>query len=858
MKKLVIGILAHVDAGKTTLCEALLYKTGAIRSQGRVDRRDSFLDNFYIERERGITIFSKQARLSFGDTEAVLLDTPGHADFSAEMERTLSVLDAAVLVISGTDGVQAHTETLWELLRSFRIPVFIFITKMDVAKRERAELVSELKDCFGDGCIDISLPGADEELAMQSEALLEKYMAAGELADDDIARAVAERRVFPCYFGSGLKLDGVDALLDGLDRLCSAPRYSDAFGAKIFKIARDERGNRLTYMKITGGEIRVRQGVRYLPLSGSEPVDEKISELRLYSGAKFETAETVGAGDVCAVTGLSKTLPGQGLGIERDNETVYLQPALDYGVILPKGLDPKAVLPQLRQLEEEDPMLRVSWNSHTQEIRIQLMGAVQTDILRRLVKDRFGSDISIGPGRILYRETIEDTVEGIGHYEPLRHYAEVHLLLEPGERGSGIVIDSVCPTDALALNWQRLVLTHLEEKEFRGVLTGSPITDIKITLISGAAHIKHTEGGDFRQATYRAVRQGLMQAKSILLEPYYDFHLEVPSECIGRAITDVHSMGGKSDPPEAHGGWTSLTGSAPVSAMADYINEVAAYTGGRGRFSCRTGGYLPCKSAQAVIEEIGYSPEADVSNPADSVFCSHGAGTAVSWREVSQYCHIPPLEKGGYKSSEELLNEYVPPRGPVTRSTDIDEKELEAIMQREFGGIHRRVYSAPKINSAQGSSGSAIRKTRVIIDGYNVIFGWDELKALALDSIDMARDRLIDIIASWQGYTKTETVLVFDAYRVPGGRGEKYNESDVHIVFTKEGESADKYIEQLANEIGKNENVRVVSSDSLIQLSALRSGVMRVSTREFKEEVDGVMESIRKAISSAGGTHGTV
>ena len=847
MKKLVVGLLAHVDAGKTTLSEAMLYLTGMIRKLGRVDHRDTWLDTHTLERERGITIFSKQARIRTDTLSLTLLDTPGHADFSGEMERTLPAMDYALLIISGTDGVQAHTETLWELLERYRVPTFVFVTKMDAASRSPETLLAELQSRFGDGCLDFTAetdPARDEAAAMLDEAALDAYMAAGSTPDAEISRLIRERKLFPVCFGSGLKLDGVEALLKLLDRYTLAPVYPAAFGARVYKIARDEQGNRLTYMKITGGALTVRDALLCRPAAGGEPVEEKAAQLRLYSGPKYESVNTVPAGDVCAVTGLTETWPGQGLGAEPDSLRPLLIPALGYRVVLPKGVDARTMLPKLRELEEEEPLLHILWQSQTGEIQMQLMGAVQIDVIRRLIAERFDVDVQLDTGRVLYRETITDTVEGVGHFEPLRHYAEVHLLLEPGEPGSGLTFASACSEDVLDLNWQRLILTHLEEKQHLGVLTGAPVTDMKITLLTGRAHLKHTEGGDFRQATYRAVRQGLMQAQSVLLEPRCSFRIDVPAEHIGRAISDVHAMGGHHTPPESVGDRMVLTGTAPAAAMADYMTDVAAYTRGKGRFSSRTDGYMACRNAEAVIADIGYDPEADVENTPDSVFCAHGAGFNVKWRDVPSYMHLDSGLKRPSQTEEPAA--AVPLR---RRVTDIDERELEAIMEREFGPIRRPVYSAPTVNSALDVQYQARKRTeRLIVDGYNVIFAWDSLKALAEKSIDAARARLIDIMASYRGFTKSEVVLVFDAYRVPGGQGAKYNDAKIHIVYTKEGETADMYIERLVGEIGKNESVRVVTSDALIRLSALRTGVLRTSSREFEAEVDWVLEQIAEII----------
>ena len=848
MKKTVLGIVAHVDAGKTTLTEAMLYLSGQIRSLGRVDHRNSFLDNNDQERERGITIFSKQAMLPWKNLAVTLLDTPGHVDFSAEMERTLQVLDAAVLVISGTDGVQAHTETLWSLLEDYKIPVFVFITKMDASNLSREELMHDLRTHLSEGCIDMcgESEERDEAIALLDENCLEAYMETGTVDPANITRLIGERKLYPCYFGSGLKLDGVEEFLDALEAYTPEIHAPDVFGAKVYKILRDSRGKRLTCMRITGGKLSVRDAIRYLPLHGSEPLEEKVAEIRLYSGQKYETAEAAEAGTICSVTGLTGTWPGQGLGIEPDSNAPILESVLGYRMIFPKGTDLQTVLPRLRMLEEEDPTLHLVWEPTLGEIQLQLMGSVQTEILRNIIRDRFDLDVQFGPGRILYRETIAEPVEGVGHYEPLRHYAEVHLLLEPGEPGSGLTLDSVCSTDTLDLNWQRLIFTHLEEKVHRGVLTGAPITDMKITLTAGRAHLKHTEGGDFRQATYRAVRQGLMRAKSVLLEPYYRFRLEVPTEQIGRAISDIRLMGGEHEAPETIDGKAVLCGTAPVAAMAEYGTEVAAYTSGRGRFSCRAEGYRPCMNAQAVIEQAAYDPESDPDNSPDSIFCAHGAGFVVKWNQVEEYMHLPALFPSKGTEAEEKTAAVTSSRSGNGSSISIDEKELETIMEREFGPIRRKQYVSPTVN---GKNVQQLRwqprKERLIVDGYNLIFAWDELRKLASESLDSAREKLIDKMINYSGFTNRETVLVFDAYKVPGGQGEKYDSANLHVAYTRENESADLYIERLADEIGKDEAVRVVTSDSLIRLTALRAGVLRTSSKEFQVEVEEALKEMR-------------
>ena len=847
MKKLAIGILAHVDAGKTTLSEGMLYLTGKIRRLGRVDHRDTYLDTHDLERARGITIFSKQAILSSGDMEITLLDTPGHVDFSPEAERVLQVLDYAILVISGTDGVQAHTETLWSLLGRYRVPTVLFVTKMDVTGTDEAALMEDIRGRLGEGCVDFSSPDAaarDEAVAMLDETVLDRYMETGTVPDGDAAVLIRQRKLFPCFFGSGLKLDGVEEFLAALDKYTLSPAWPAApFAARVYKIGRDGQGNRLTYLKVTGGSLSVRMPVRYLPLRGEEPLEEKISQIRLYSGVKFDTADTAPAGQVCAVTGLTAPWPGQGLGAEPDGAEPYLVPAMGYRIVLPKGCDARTMLPRLKTLEEEEPQLHILWQERLGEIHVQLMGAVQIDVLKGLIKDRFNVDVDIDSGRVLYRETIASTVEGVGHFEPLRHYAEVHLLLEPGAPGSGIQLATACSEDVLDRNWQRLILTHLEEKQHLGVLTGSPLTDVKITLLAGRAHLKHTEGGDFRQATYRAVRQGLMQAESVLLEPYYAFRLEVPAAQIGRAITDIRAMGGAHDSPVSAGEMTVLEGSAPVAAMADYAAQVAAYTGGRGRFSCHVDGYRPCHNAQAVIDALGYDPESDLDNTPDSVFCAHGAGFTVKWDKVKDYMHLD----SGLKDPARPDADAVP---QVRRQNlDIDEKELEAIMTREFGPIRRPVYSAPQVNSAIGIEMQARKRPEhIIVDGYNVIFAWDELKALAAQSLDLARERLLHMLANYQGYAKCDLAVVFDAYKVPGGTGSRTSHGNIRVAYTREGETADMYIEHLADEIGKNETVRVVTSDRMVQLGAFRAGVLRTSSGEFHAEVEWVLDQIAQAV----------
>ena len=853
-KQIVLGILAHVDSGKTTLSEAMLYRAGVTRRLGRVDHKDAFLDTDALEKARGITIFSKQALLTAGDTDITLLDTPGHVDFSTETERTLQVLDYAVLVVSGTDGVQSHTETLWRLLRRYHVPTFVFVNKMDLPGMERQELLAQLNRRLGEGFVDFGAEQADrdEALALCDENLMDRMLDAGQLQDADLIPAIARRHVFPCWFGAALKLEGVDALLDGLDRYTRPAPALEAFGAKVFKVSQDEQGARLTWLRVTGGELKAK--AQLTGEADGEPWAEKANQLRLYSGAKYTLAEAIGPGQVCAVTGLTKARPGEGLGAERDSDLPVLEPVLSYQVLLPEGADVHAALGKLHRLEEEEPQLHVVWNETLGEIHVQLMGEIQLEVLRSLLAERFGLEVEFGPGGILYKETITEPMEGVGHYEPLRHYAEVHLKLEPLPRGSGMQFAADCREEVLDKNWQRLVLTHLEEKQHLGVLTGSPLTDVKITLIAGRAHLKHTEGGDFRQATWRAVRQGLMQAESVLLEPYYAFRIEVPAEQIGRAISDVRLMSGTFSSPETHGDMAVLAGRAPVATMRDYPAEVAAYTRGRGRISCSVAGYDTCHNAQEVIAESGYDPTRDLDNTPDSVFCAHGAGTVIPWDRVRDYMHIDT----GFGKAET----QTPPPAPrmFRRRFDLDDRELEEILQREFGPIRRSQYAAPVRNAAPGADETERaelfhpRRERVIVDGYNVIFAWDELRALA-DSghIDAARERLMDALSNYAAFTRREVVVVFDGYRVPGGQGEKFDRSGLHVVFTRQGETADAYMEKLADEIGKNESVRVVTSDALIQLTALRAGVLRMSAREFRQELAQVAQQLEAAIRDING-----
>jgi len=831
------GLLAHVDAGKTTLSEALLYCSGARRTLGRVDHRDAFLDTHSLERARGITIFSKQALLSTPNRDITLVDTPGHADFAAEAERVMPILDCAVLVISGTDGVQAHTATLWNLLERYQVPVFLFINKMDLPGKTREELLAQLRTQLSQSCVDFCTDRAQiaENAAMCDEALLETYLENGAVTDANIRELITARKLFPCCFGAGLKLEGVDTLLELLDTYAPCPQYSLEFGARVYKISRDPQGNRLTWLKVTGGSLKIRSVISY-QTAGGEPLEEKAVQLRLYSGDKFTAPEEVFPGQLCAITGLSGTYAGQGLGAESIASAPVLEPVMTYRVNLPKGCDPMTFLPKLRQLEEEDPQLHILWDARLKQLHAQIMGKVQLEVLRSLIAGRFGTEVTFDSGRIYYKETISNAVEGVGHFEPLRHYAEVHLLLEPLSRGSGLVFDTVCSTDVLDINYQKLILSHMSEKVHLGVLTGAPITDMKLTLLVGKAHLKHTEGGDFRQATYRAIRQGLMQAHSILLEPWYRFTLTVPTEQIGRAITDIRAMSGEFDPPETIGTASVLKGTVPAAALGDYADQVAAYTQGRGQLQIALQGYLPCHNTQAVVENLGYDPEADLENTPDSVFCAHGAGFTVKWDKVHEYMH---LESG--------LKKEQPAKPAILSRPHIDDKELEAIMEREFGPIKRPQYYAPQTRSAKEEiSIRPPRQSALIVDGYNVIFAWETLAETAKSDLEAARRHLLDALSSYAGYKKCRLVVVFDGYKVKGNPGEKGHFHNIQVVYTKENETADAYIESLVNEIGKNYAVRVATSDALVQLSSLRSGVLRMSARELQDEVETAKAEMRK------------
>lgn len=846
MKKTVIGILAHVDAGKTTLSEALLYTAGQLKKLGRVDNKSAFLDNYELERRRGITIFSKQAVLRTENTEITLLDTPGHIDFSSEAERTLQVQDYAVLVISARDGVQPHTETLWRLLLRYNVPVFIFVNKMDLEGSDKNRVLAELKKHLSENCADFT--ASDDEIcenaAFCNEKLMEKYIEEGSLSDVEIAKAIRERNIFPCWFGSALKLDGVAEFIEGLEKYTLQTEYRPEFGARVFKIARDPQGNRLTYMKITGGSIKARSIVSYMPKGSEEQIEEKVNMLRIYSGEKFESSDTVQAGGICAVLGLSATYPGQGIGFEKELLKPMLEPVLTYRVILPKDISSVEFLPKLKQIEEEDPQLLVSSNA-AGEIYVHLMGEIQAEVLKSLVEDRFGVSVDFDSGSVIYKETVAAPVEGVGHFEPLRHYAEVHLLIEPGEPESGITVNSLCREEVLGKNWQRLILTHILEKTHSGVLIGAPLADVKITLVAGRAHIKHTEGGDFRQATYRALRQGLMKAKNVLLEPYYAFRLEIPAEQLGRAINDIRIMDGKISSPESNGITAVINGRAPVSEMRSYAKDVMAYTKGKGKLSLFSDGYAPCHNAEKVIDAAKYNPESDIANTPDSVFCSHGAGINVKWYDVEKYMHVTSgmdVETGDKIPS-------MPNPKLLKRNLNIDDKELEAIMEREFGPIRRRQYSEAVLDTPKTAHAAERKKEYIIVDGYNLIFAWDGLAALAKDNFDAARHILTDILCNYRGYTKCELVLVFDGYKVKGNTGEKSDYNGIHLVFTKENETGDMYIEKLVEEVGKNYSVRVVTSDNLIQVSALRAGVLRVPAREFIKEIERVNDQIKEIIA---------
>lgn len=840
MGKIVVGILAHVDAGKTTLSEGMLYTSGAIRTMGRVDNRDAFLDTYALERERGITIFSKQAVFSLGTTQVTLLDTPGHVDFSPEMERTLQVLDYAILVISGADGVQGHTRTLWNLFRRYEIPTFVFVNKMDQEGTDAEVLLQELKNVLEEGCVDFSTKRDAhfyEETAVCSEDALEEFLETGRLKKETLQELFLERQLFPCFFGSALRLEGVKEFVEQMQELIKVPAYPETFGAKVFKIARDEAGNRLTYLKITGGSLKVKAVIE----------GQKVNQIRIYSGEKYEAVNEAKAGSICAVTGLSDTYPGEGLGAEQGTYLPVLEPVLNYQVIPTEGDDPILLLPKLRELEEEEPQLHIVWEEALQEIHVQLMGEVQLEVLKTLIYERFGVEVEFGQGNILYKETIQNTVEGVGHFEPLRHYAEVHLLLEPGEPGSGVQCMSVCSEDLLDRNWQRLILTHLMETEHRGVLTGAPITDIRITLVSGKAHLKHTEGGDFRQAVYRAVRQGLKQAESVLLEPYYEYRLELPSENVGRAMTDIERMHGTFGLPQTEADRTILTGMAPVSTMRDYQKEVHAYTRGNGTLQCTLKGYAPCHNTEEVLVATGYDSERDTLHPTGSVFCAHGAGFLVPWYEVKEYMHLPSImQEKPSDSSEEKQTAY-----RVSKETDawIDTEEVDRIIAQSVGA-NKKQKTLPKkkvpeyYKSTSKPKKQEVREEYLLVDGYNVIFAWEDLKDLAQVSIDGARGKLLDVLCDYQGMKKCNLIVVFDAYRVQGHKTEISTYHNIHVVFTKEAETADQYIEKFAHENGKKYNVTVATSDGLEQIIIRGQGCRLLSARELKDEIERTKKTL--------------
>ena len=830
MKKIVIGILAHVDAGKTTLAEALLYNAGAIRAQGRVDHRNTALDTHRLEKDRGITIFAGVASFVEGDTEITLLDTPGHVDFSAETERTLRVLDYAILVISANEGMQAHTRTVWKLLEIYGIPTFIFVTKCDMERRSREQILEELRKEFGnavDFTEDSDKIKDEERAAMCDELLLEEYLSCGKASERSLSAAIKGRKIFPCFFGSGLKNDGVAEFSAAMAKYTEQREYPEKFGAMVYKITHD-KNERLTNLRVTGGAIKVKDTVEY---SG---VSEKINQIRIYSGAKYVTVDEAPAGTVCAVCGLTKTSAGEGLGIDKGNETSILEPVIRYRIVLPENCDAREVFPKFKSIEEEEPKLNITYNERLGEFHCALMGKIQAEIFKSIVNEKLGLNIEITEGKVIYKETVSDTVEGVGHYEPLRHYAEVHLLLEPAERNSGLIFATRCSEDELDRNWQRLILTHLAEKTHMGVLTGSPITDMKISLVGGRYHHKHTEGGDFRQSTYRAVRQGLMQAQSVLLEPYYNFRLEIPSSLIGRAISDIKLKGGHIDIPENYGEIVVLRGKAPVVTMDGYMTEVAAYSSGRGTLSLEYAGYDVCHNEEEVIKQAAYEPEHDLDNPADSVFCAHGAGFNVKWNEVKNYMHVESF----FSSRKEER---------AHRSISIDEKELEAILLREFGPVKTELYR-PHVRKEVTKSDSVteIKKKCLIVDGYNVIFAL--FNELAQEDLEGARIKLCRILSNYALYTGCRLIVVFDGYRVSENPGEKFEYHGISVAFTKENETGDMYIERIINEIGSNENVRVVTSDAMIQLSAVHSGVMRMSVAEFNEELERVDAEIAEFI----------
>lgn len=852
-KRITVGITAHVDSGKTTLSEALLYTTGRIRKLGRVDNKNAFLDTHDIEKNRGITVFSHSASLDINGDKITLLDTPGHIDFSAETERTIKVLDYAVLVINGAEGVQAHTETIWKLLDRYNIPTFIFVNKMDMDIADKQMVLEQLKERLSDKCIDFTQIESEhffEECAVCSEKLMDEYLETGKVSNDIISVEIYNRNIFPCYWGSALKLDGIESFVNGLDMFVRMSEPTSEFGARVYKISFDEKGRRLTNLKITGGQLSVRDIVDYYGADGKE-YSEKVNEIRSYSGSKYENPDVVCQGEICAVTGLTETFAGQGIGFETNNENSLLEPIMSYSVFPPDNYDKHIMFENLKKLEQEAPELHVLWNGHTEEIQVSLMGEIQLEILAGIIKERFGIDVSFGQGRVAYKETISDTVEGVGHYEPLRHYAEVHLILEPLERGKGLVFCTDCRTDKLDLNWQRLVLTHLEEKTHLGVLTGSPITDMKITLVSGKAHLKHTEGGDFRQATYRAVRNGLRKAESVLLEPFYNFRLEIPSEMISRAINDIQHMNADFSTPETYGDRMVIKGTAPASEINGYQSDVNSYTKGKGRLFLSFKEYAPCKNADKVIEDIGYNCDEDVENTADSVFCSHGAGMNVKWDMVEQYMHLPLHLKNNNIPEEESSLSYNRAKDFCGRIAD--DEELMKIFEKTYGKIKRnprKAFEKVKKESQEKQYKGKVYsgKEYLLVDGYNIIFSWDELKEIAKDNLDAARSRLENILCNYQGYRQCELILVFDAYKVKGKHREIEKYGNINIVYTKEHETADTYIEKTTHKLGKENKVRVATSDGMEQVIILGNGALRVSSAEFYEEVKYAEKAIRDYI----------
>lgn len=870
-KHICTALLAHVDAGKTTLAEAILYLTGGIRKLGRVDHQDAFLDNFAMERARGITIFSKQAEVMLDDMEMTLIDTPGHVDFSAEMERTLQILDYAVLLISGADGVQSHVETLWRLLKKYEIPTFLFINKMDQQGTDRTSLLLELQKKLDEHCIDFSAaedPLMDgetaEAIALCEESLLEQYLETGEIRKEDAARMIARRKIFPCYFGSALKLQGVQELLDALRVYSVQKNYPEEFAARVYKISRDEQGNRLTHMKITGGSLKVKAVLR--GGDGEDAWEEKVNQIRVCSGSSFRAVNEAQAGMVCAVTGLNHTKAGEGLGTECGVHLPVLEPVLSYQIRIPEDCDVHQTYRKFLQLEEEEPELHITWNKELGEIYAQLMGEVQTEVLKNMISERFGIAVEFGAGSIVYKETIVKPVIGIGHFEPLRHYAEVHLLMEPGEPGSGLQFETTCSEDVLDRNWQRLILTHLAEKQHIGVLTGSEITDMKITLIAGRAHQKHTEGGDFRQATYRALRQGLRSAENVLLEPVYEFRLELPLDCAGRAMTDIQKMHGSFSPMEIEGENAVLKGTAPVVTMRGYQTELISYTKGKGRMMCSVSSYQPCHNAEEVIEARGYDPEGDLENPTGSVFCAHGAGFVVDWDLVPEYAHLDTSGVLGQKKNDDdqdiVENEYEPrtdvPAGPTSRydrsNLTITNDELEEIFTRTYGPIKREKSGWKKsrrMDYSESASAAPAKKQEVrdeylLVDGYNIIFSWEELNELAKVNVESARTKLMDILSNYQGYKKMNLILVFDAYRVEGGQGSVQKYHNIYVVYTKEAETADQYIEKTVHAIGRKYNVTVATSDALEQVIILGQGGRRMSAHDLEEEITAMRREIRE------------